>query len=75
MSKKPKTKLEMREQMIRHREETEAQFKADAPKVKEAALKLECPLTIIDLSHIYRWIFRKQIMLNDLPESVLIEFK
>lgn len=66
---------EMQDQMDRHRVASEQNFLEQAPQIKESVSKLKTPLTISDLSQIYRWIFRKQITLDDLPNEVIKEFK
>lgn len=66
---------EMKEQMRRHKIAAEESFKKESPKIKKYAHNISVPLTISDLSHIYRWIFRKQITLDDLSNEVIKEFK
>lgn len=65
---------EMKEQTRRFKIATEESFLEEATRIKKYANEISVPLTIRDLSHIYRWIFRKQIGLDDLPPEVRQEF-
>ena len=62
-------------QTKRMNEATKESFIKATPKIKAYASKMRTPLTISDLSHIYRWISRDQITLNDLQNEVEAEFK
>jgi hypothetical protein len=69
------SKEEMIEQTKKLKASAKESFKKEAPKIKEYASKMKNPLSISDLSHIYRWIFREQISLDDLQNTVKKEFK
>jgi len=66
---------EMKAQFERSGKEMEKIFKDEIPYVKDQLKKISSPLKFNDIANIYRWIWRKQITLKDLNESVLIEFK
>jgi len=65
---------EMKEQTRKIKIASEESFRKEAPKIKKYVSNMSVPLTISDLSHIYIWLFRKQITLDDLPLKVKKEF-
>lgn len=65
---------EITTQMDRHRKATEADFKKDIPAILEQAKSLTTPIHINKLRRIYRWLFRNQITLDDLPTEVKKDF-
>lgn len=56
---------------------TEAQkgFAKEAPMIQEELKLIQTPLTFNDITSIYRWLCRKQITIEMIPENVLDEFK
>ena len=49
-------------------------FQKDAPMIKELVKNLKTPLTQSENNNIYRWIFRNQISMDNLPLAVQSEF-
>lgn len=50
-------------------------FKKEIPEIKRQLSEIKTPLEFNDVVHIYRWIFRYQIRLDDLNPDILNEFK
>ena len=65
---------EMRGQMKKLNETSEKEFAEDAPMVREQLKSIKTPLKFRDAANIYRWIFRKQISIEILPDRVRDEF-
>jgi small-conductance mechanosensitive channel len=66
---------EKKEQVKRLNEESEKEFAKEAPLVRERLKSIKTPLSFRDSGNIYRWIFRKQISIDMLPENISDEFK
>jgi len=67
-------KLNRLKQLKDHRKQIKQDFKNSIDDVKKHLLRISLPLTIIDNSHLYRWLFREQISLKDIPKPILHEF-
>jgi len=66
--------LDKRKQIQEHQKAIKEDFKNSIPDVKIQLKSLTLPLTIIDHSHICRWLLRDQITLKDIPKDILAEF-
>jgi hypothetical protein len=65
---------EAKEQTKRQSEASEKEFAEEAPLIRERLKSIKTPLSFRDAANIYRWIFRKQISIDMLPENVKVEF-
>lgn len=66
---------EMIEQFNRLKNNSQEQFAKEAPEIQRRIKNLTTPLKFHDAVKIYRYLIRKQISLEMLPENVLEEFK
>lgn len=65
---------EAKEQFERLRKSGEEYFAKEAPEIQKLVKLINTPLKIRDTRNIYRWLYRKQIIIDMLPENVLKEF-
>jgi hypothetical protein len=56
------------------RKNAEISFAKEAPEIQSGLKDIQTPLSFSEAVHIYRWLFRKQITIEMLPEDVLNEF-
>jgi histidyl-tRNA synthetase len=68
------TKEEMIEQANLISKQAEEEHKQEIESILSSLEKLQTPLKFRDIINIYRWIFRKQISIEMLPDNVRDEF-
>ena len=66
---------EAKEQVERLKNWSKETFKKEIPDIKREISEMKTPLDFLDIVHIYKWIFRYQIKLEDLKPDILDEFK
>lgn len=68
------TREEMLEQMERIKKGSEKHFTIEAPEIQKKVRLLNVPLRFRDTVSIYKWLFRKQITIEMIPQDVYKEF-
>jgi hypothetical protein len=65
---------EAKEQINNNNIASEEEFAEEAPEIRERLKLIQTPLTFRNIATIYRWLWRKQITIEMIPENVLSEF-
>ncbi|MFA6089844.1 MAG: hypothetical protein WC755_08355 [Candidatus Woesearchaeota archaeon] len=66
---------EAKEQSDILRKASEDYFVKEVPEIKKRLKLIQIPLNSMDSYNIYKWLLRKQITIEMIPENVLSEFK
>ncbi|MCF8373417.1 MAG: hypothetical protein K9H64_17495 [Bacteroidales bacterium] len=65
---------EAKEQLNRHRKDSEEYFAEEVPDIKRRLKLIQTPLSFRNIVNIYKWLWYKQITIEMIPENVLTEF-